>query len=93
MKALAAASIGQYEQSVSALADHSCTVELGLSVCFGEGSPMALMGERKRQTHAGAIVALAFGLDQGLVGQFNEVIADYVDRRPISSSRSETRSQ
>ena len=36
MKALAASSIGQYEQSVRALADYSRTVELGLSVCFRE---------------------------------------------------------
>jgi F-type H+-transporting ATPase subunit gamma len=77
MKALAASSIGQYEQSVNALADYSRTVELGLSVCFREDSPMALMGEQKRQTDAGAIGAVVFGSDQGLVGQFNEVVADY----------------
>ena len=77
MKALAASSIGQYEQSVSALADYARTVELGLSVCFREDPPMALMGEQKRQTQAGAIGAVVFGSDQGLVGQFNEVVVDY----------------
>jgi F-type H+-transporting ATPase subunit gamma len=77
MKALAASSIGQYEQSVSALTDYARTVELGLSVCFRENLPMALMGEQKRQTHADAIAAVVFGSDQGLVGQFNEVVADY----------------
>ncbi|HSF10314.1 MAG TPA: F0F1 ATP synthase subunit gamma [Nitrospirales bacterium] len=77
MKALAASSIGQYEQSVSALADYARTVELGLSVCFREDSPMALMGEQKRQSDAEAIGAIVFGSDQGLVGQFNEVVADY----------------
>jgi len=77
MKALAASSIGQYEQAVSALADYSRTVELGLSVCFREDPPRVLMGEHKRQTSAGAIGAVVFGSDQGLVGQFNEVIADY----------------
>jgi F-type H+-transporting ATPase subunit gamma len=77
MKALAASSIGQYEQAVSALADYSRTVELGLSVCFREGPPMALMGEQKRKTPAKTIGAVVFGSDQGLVGQFNEVIADY----------------
>ena len=70
MKALAASSIGQYEQSVSALTDYARTVELGLSVCFRENLPMALMGEQKRQTHADAIAAVVFGSDQGLVGQF-----------------------
>jgi F-type H+-transporting ATPase subunit gamma len=38
MKALAASSIGQYEQSVRALGDYYRTVELGLGVCFGTGS-------------------------------------------------------
>lgn len=77
MKALAASSIGQYEQSVSALADYARTVELGLSVCIRKDSPMALKGEQKRHVPAGAIGAIVFGSDQGLVGQFNEVIADY----------------
>jgi F-type H+-transporting ATPase subunit gamma len=77
MKALAASSIGQYEQSVSALADYARTVELGLSVCFRDDSPMAGMGKQKTHTPTGAIGAVVFGSDQGLVGQFNEVIADY----------------
>jgi F-type H+-transporting ATPase subunit gamma len=33
--------------------------------------------ERKGQTDAGAIGAVVFGSDQGLVGQFNDVVADY----------------
>ena len=36
MKALAASSIRQYEQSAHALADYYRTVELGLSICFRE---------------------------------------------------------
>jgi len=76
MKALAASSIGQYEQSVSALADYSRTVELGLRVCIREDPPMALKGDQ-RHAPAGAIGAIVFGSDQGLVGQFNEVVADY----------------
>jgi len=77
MKALAASSIGQYEQSVTALADYARTVELGLSVCFREGPPMALMEEQKKQANAGPIGAVVFGSDQGLVGQFNEVVTEY----------------
>ncbi len=77
MKALAASSIGQYEKSVSALADYYRTVELGLGVCFREGAPAALVAERKEQTVAGAMGAVVFGSDQGLVGQFNDVVADY----------------
>ena len=77
MKALAAAGIGQYEQSVIALADYARTVELGLRVCVRTGPPMAIMGEQKKGRDAGTIGAVVFGSDQGLVGQFNEVIADY----------------
>ncbi len=77
MKALAASSIGQYEKSVRALADYYRTVELGLGACFRESEPAALMAERKGQTDAGAIGAVVFGSDQGLVGQFNDVVADY----------------
>jgi F-type H+-transporting ATPase subunit gamma len=77
MKAVAASSIGQYEKSVRALADYYRTVELGLGACFRENGPAALMAERKGQTDAGAIGAVVFGSDQGLVGRFNEVVADY----------------
>ena len=77
MKALAASSIGQYEQSVRALGDYYRTVELGLGVCFrGTGSAALMTGETRR-TSAGAIGAVVFGSDQGLVGQFNDVVADY----------------
>jgi F-type H+-transporting ATPase subunit gamma len=77
MKAVAASSIGQYEKSVRALADYYRTVELGLGACFRKGGPAPIIAERTRQTVAGAIGAVVFGSDQGLVGQFNEVVADY----------------
>ena len=77
MKTLAASSIGQYEKSVLALADYYRTVELGLSACFRKSEPASLGVERKQRTDAGAIGAIVFGSDQGLVGQFNDVVADY----------------
>jgi F-type H+-transporting ATPase subunit gamma len=77
MKAVAASSIGQYEKSVSALADYYRTVELGLGACFRESGPSPLIAERKGKKVAGAIGAVVFGSDQGLVGQFNDVVADY----------------
>ena len=76
MKALAASSIGQYERSVRALADYYRTVELGLGACFREGEAASRPGQ-KRQGGARAIAAVVFGSDQGLVGQFNEVVADH----------------
>ena len=42
MKAVAASSIGQYEQSVSALADFNRAVELGLGACFRKNGPAPL---------------------------------------------------
>jgi len=77
MKAVAASSIGQYEQSVSALACYYRAVELGLSACFRENGPAPLVAGPKGKTEAGAIGAVVFGSDQGLVGQFNDVVADY----------------
>jgi F-type H+-transporting ATPase subunit gamma len=77
MKAVAASSIGQYEKSVLALADYYRTVELGLSACFRASGPAPLIAERKRPTVAASIGAIVFGSDQGLVGQFNDVVADH----------------
>src|ERR1039457_5996760 len=77
MKAFAASSIGQYEKSVRALTDYYRTVELGLCACFRESTPGAAAGQRQAPTHAGVVRAIVFGSDQGLVGQFNDVVADY----------------
>jgi len=77
MKAVAASSIGQYEKSVRALDDYYRTVELGLGVCFRENGPAPLIAEQKRKTISRTIGAVVFGSDQGLVGQFNDIVADY----------------
>jgi len=77
MKALAASSIGQYDKSVRALGDYYRTVELGLGACFRESGSAVPIVKRKGQTDAGAIGAVVFGSDQGLVGQFNDVVADF----------------
>jgi F-type H+-transporting ATPase subunit gamma len=77
MKALAASSIGQYEKSVLALADYYRTVKLGLTVCLRENNPEASIVERKVPNDKHATGAIVFGSDQGLVGQFNDVVADY----------------
>ncbi len=77
MKALAASSIGQYEKSVCALADYYRTVELGLGACFRASKVVAPIANRKQKTDTSAIGAVVFGSDQGLVGQFNDVIADF----------------
>ena len=77
MKALAAANIGQYETTVRAVADYDRTVALGLGVCLRDRGPATWMADDDTRSHARAIDAVVFGSDQGLVGQFDEVVADY----------------
>jgi F-type H+-transporting ATPase subunit gamma len=77
MKAMAAASIGQYEQSVRALAHYYRTVQLGLSACLRASGPLALGNAARRKTAVAVTGAVVFGSDQGLVGRFNEVMADH----------------
>jgi len=76
MKALAASNIGQYEQSVRALGDYYRSVELGLSVCFQKRAA-AVLAESPLRANEGSVGAVVFGSDQGLVGRFNDVVADY----------------
>jgi F-type H+-transporting ATPase subunit gamma len=58
------------------LGDYDDTVKLGLAVCFrGSGSTAGITAET-RPAETGAIGAVVFGSDQGLVGQFNDVVAD-----------------
>jgi F-type H+-transporting ATPase subunit gamma len=59
------------------LADYYRTVELGLGACFRENPPAAPSELRDAPHSAGMISAVVFGSDQGLVGQFNDVVADY----------------
>ena len=77
MKAMAAMNIGQYEQSVKALANYYRTVELGLGACFRERRSAVAPLEGEGPADARATVAVVFGSDQGLVGQFNDEVADY----------------
>jgi len=85
MKALAASSIGQYVRSVSALEDYYRTVELGLGACLRQSeaaspTPEEKVSEEKEKLDTNIVGAIVFGSDQGLVGQFNEVIADFAIR-------------
>ncbi|WON73884.1 F0F1 ATP synthase subunit gamma [Nitrosospira sp. Is2] len=77
MKALATANLVQYEKSARSLDDYYRVVQLGLSVCFRGRTPPATMAAPGAKEHAGVTGAIVFGSDQGLVGQFNDVVADY----------------
>jgi F-type H+-transporting ATPase subunit gamma len=77
MKALAAASVGQYERSVDALAEYYRIVELGLALCFRERKLSIPGGRRNARAGPIEIGAIVFGSDQGLVGQFNDIVTDH----------------
>jgi F-type H+-transporting ATPase subunit gamma len=74
MKTLAASSIGQYEKSVSALADYYRTVELGLGACFRKSEPAGLKVERKR----GAIFPPTIGKGAGRYRQAYAILTQLV---------------
>lgn len=74
MKTLAASSIGQYEQSVLALSNYYRTVERGLGVCFRQAAATTELPAQPATTEHGINGIVVFGSDQGLVGQFNDVI-------------------
>jgi F-type H+-transporting ATPase subunit gamma len=74
MKALAASSIGQYEKAVGSLDSYDHIVRLALSACLREGTGFASPTDSGHEAAVGAIV---FGSDQGLVGQFNDIVVDH----------------
>ena len=74
MKALAASSIGQYEAALRALRDYQQSVEIGLRTCI---PVTAISTPASRSQMPASIGAIVFGSDQGLVGRFNEAIAQF----------------
>ncbi len=77
MKAIAASSIGQYENAVRSLDDYYRTVQLGLAASLRQGEPPGATA-RGRSKQKAAIGAVVFGSDQGLVGRFNEAMVEFV---------------
>jgi F-type H+-transporting ATPase subunit gamma len=78
MKAMAASNIGQYELAVSSLGEYNRTIGLGILAYFKENqtnitSAKAVINKKKEPLHC----AVVFGSDQGLVGQFNDTLADF----------------
>ena len=93
MKAVAASQISQYERAVESLGDYYRTVKMGLAAAFlPTGRPVfpgAVPSTRDRRDKAPPIHAVVFGSDQGLVGQFNDVLAEFVVKTlsPLSSKK------
>jgi F-type H+-transporting ATPase subunit gamma len=74
MKALAAVSIRQYEKAVESLVEYNRTTELSLHVVLTGRGQELLEEQIQPGDQVGAII---FGSDQGMCGQFNDVIAEY----------------
>jgi F-type H+-transporting ATPase subunit gamma len=78
MKAMAASNIVQFEMAVAALGDYYHTVALGITAYLHEQKIDTIdEGRRVHGKNEKPICAIVFGSDQGLVGQFNDSIADF----------------
>jgi F-type H+-transporting ATPase subunit gamma len=78
MKAMAAANIGQYELAVGSLSDYYNTVALGLVGYFRSVPIEPDPKTAPARVASSAIGAVVFGSDQGLVGSFNNTLAEFV---------------
>ncbi|TXE08713.1 F0F1 ATP synthase subunit gamma [Algoriphagus aquimarinus] len=79
MKAMAGSNIVQYETAVSSLSDYYHTIALGI-VAYFKAEKIAGISEKSAATNKSeeVVCAIVFGSDQGLVGQFNDSMADFV---------------
>ena len=84
MKAISASGLRQYEKSVASLANYYGDIRLGLHVCLRHFREPALQPKANVDAKIGMII---FGSDQGLVGQFNEVIADFAQEHVSPSAQ------
>jgi F-type H+-transporting ATPase subunit gamma len=86
MKAMSASNITQYEHAVQALERYFATVEQGLIACLKQTDVMHSFTQNRKvdceATNCGAtncgVTIIVFGSDQGLVGQFNDSLAEFV---------------
>jgi len=79
MKAVAASNIGQYETAVSSLGDYYRTVSLGIIAYFRQEKINTIIEQKRPKGNSEKLIcAIVFGSDQGLVGQFNDSLTDFV---------------
>lgn len=80
MKAIAASNMTRYEQAVRSLDVYESCVRNGLHVSLRHQMP----GPAAMRPHSATGVIL-FGTDQGLVGQFNDELADFALRELVGA--------
>jgi F-type H+-transporting ATPase subunit gamma len=76
MKSMAASSIEQYENSVRSLNDYYRAIELGLGVCLRAVESTHPENGFEDPLELDVTGVIVFGSDQGLVGQFNDRVAE-----------------
>lgn len=87
MKAMAASNISQYEMAVTALEDYYDNLSLAMAACFKQKAVVEFQnaGISKPKKVSGKY-ALVFGSEQGLIGQFNDRLADFVQKKSSSDN-------
>ena len=81
MKAVAASNIGQYEQAVSSLGDYFRAIALGIIAYFRQENIENINQKNEtKQNEEKLICIVVFGSDQGLVGQFNDSLTEFVSK-------------
>jgi F-type H+-transporting ATPase subunit gamma len=79
MKGMASSNIVQYEAAVASLAEYYHTVALGIIAYFKAEKIEAITEKKKTIKNKDALICvIVFGSDQGLVGQFNDSMAEFV---------------
>lgn len=78
MKTLAAVSIRQYEEAVESLRDYRRNVEDGLRMLLWQAGKVDSPNDELGPTESDRELAIVFGSDQGMCGQFNQQIVTYV---------------
>lgn len=77
MKGIAASNINQFEMAVASLGVYYRTVDLGIIAYFRQQETVS---SPKKGIKVSSIAAIVFGSDIGLVGEFNDQLADFVTR-------------
>lgn len=81
MKAMSASNIGEYEKAVDSLGDYYQSIALGMVAYFRKEKTRLINKKKNPKIHEEkTISAVVFGSDQGLVGQFNDSLSDFVSQ-------------
>jgi F-type H+-transporting ATPase subunit gamma len=75
MKSLAAVNMLQFERAVESLEQYKAVVDTGWTVLLRYGEPMPL------KTRSKIAVCMIIGSDQGMCGQFNEVLLPFAEEQ------------